>query len=174
MGPVDSSTIAYIDRDVKSLLVLYIPIRRLLKYRSYVTYSGDVIVMDAISFHDVTDVWTAQPSPKIGWPATDPKKISSNKVVNEVACQCEYASKSVPMQVVENVMKGLIGVARQTGRIDVIIDDLEENWSNYAKSSYSGNARCPIVVARQELCPKESAKYRLCPKLHVQITKRTC
>ena len=51
---VNSSTISYFDRDVKSLLVLYVPIKRLLKYRSFVTYNGDVIVMDVIPFHEVT------------------------------------------------------------------------------------------------------------------------
>ena len=76
---VNSSTIAYINPDVKTLLVLYVPIKRLLKYRSFVTYNGDVIVMDTVPFHEVTDVWTAKPSPKMGKPATDPKKITSNK-----------------------------------------------------------------------------------------------
>ena len=81
-------------------------------------------------------------------------------------CQCEYAKVSVPMQIVESVMKGLIGVARQAGRV-YIIRDLEEHWENYTKSSYSGAAAASmgaaLVVARQEICPKESAKYRLCP-----------
>ena len=130
------------------------------------TYNGDVIVMDVIPFHDVTDVWTATPSPRMGWPATDPRKITSDKVVDEVVCQCEYANVSVPMQIIENVMKGLIGVAKHAGRVD-IIRDLEEHWENYTKSSYSGTAaasmRAALVVARQEICPKESAKYRLCP-----------
>lgn len=164
--PLNSSTISFLDRDTKNLLVLYIPVRRLLNYRVNITFNGDVIVRETIPFHEVTDVWIAGSSPGINQPATNPKKITSDKIVNEVVCQCEFATKSVPKEVLEGVKKGLISMAEEKRRSD-IVKDLNESWSHYANSPISGTAAtsmgAALVVARQEVCPKESAKTRLCP-----------
>ena len=81
--PLNSSTLAYLGSDTNFLLVMYVPVRRLLKYRASVTYNSDVIVRDMVPFHEVQDVWIAGKSPELGKPAANPKKISNNKIVNE-------------------------------------------------------------------------------------------
>lgn len=63
---LNSSTLAYLGSDANSILVMYVPVRRLLKYRSSLTYNGDVVVRDVVPFHEVHDVWIAGKSPDLG------------------------------------------------------------------------------------------------------------
>ena len=80
-------------RDANYLLVLYVPVHRLLRYRSDLTYNGDVIVRDVVPFHEVQDLWIAAKSPEFGKAATNARKITSDRIVNEVVCQCELAER---------------------------------------------------------------------------------
>ena len=54
--PVNASTLSYLGREHDKLLVLYVPVSRLLKYRSSFTYNADVIVRDAVPFHEVQEM----------------------------------------------------------------------------------------------------------------------
>ena len=55
--PVNSCTLAYFGRDVEQMLVIYVPVHRLLKYRSSYTYNGGVIVRGVVPFHEVQEMW---------------------------------------------------------------------------------------------------------------------
>lgn len=90
---LNSSTLTYLRSDANYLLVLYVPVHRLLRYRSDLTYNGDVIVRDVVPFHEVQDLWIAAKSPEFGKAATNPRKITSDRIVNEVVCQCELAER---------------------------------------------------------------------------------
>lgn len=128
-----------------------------------VTVYGDVIVRDIVPFHEVPDVWIAGKSPELGQPATNPKKISNNKIVNEVVCQCELADRSVPPPIVGGTMNELVNIAKQKGRTD-LMDERQENWKTYSANPMDGNAApatamsAALVIARHDLCPKECAK----------------
>ena len=55
--PRNSSTLNYLGSENEYLLVLYVPANRLLKYRSSITYNGDIVVMDTVPFPEVQEIW---------------------------------------------------------------------------------------------------------------------
>ena len=80
------------------------PANRLLKYRSSITYNGDIVVMDTVPFPEVQEIWIAKKSPSRRDPAQDPFRITSHKVVDEVVVQCEYATMAAPPPVIQALM----------------------------------------------------------------------
>ena len=153
---------------------MYVPVQRLEKYRSSLTRNGDVIVRDVVPFHEIQDVWLAGKSPELGKPATNHRKISNDKIVNEVGCQCELADRSVPPAIVEGTMNGLVTIAEQKGRTD-LVNEMQENWKTYSSNPMDGNAAtamgAALVIARHELRPKECAVNRLCPNCMFKVPK---
>lgn len=172
---LNSSALAYLGSDTNFILVLfYVPIRRLLKYRSSLTYNGDVIVRDVVPFHEVQDVWLPGKSPELGRPAANPKKISSDKIINEVVCQCELADQSVPPQVVEGTMKGL--VADQRERPDLIHEMHREVGYILAKSDGRKcryrHGRCP-GDCKARIMSKGVCSQPPLPKLYVPSSEES-
>ena len=171
---VNSCTLNYLGQDNDTLLVLYVPVSRLLKYRSSFTYNADVIVRDVVPFHEVQEMWIVNRSYGIGQTARNPRKITSNKVVDEVVCQCEYADRSVPPAILRIVMDGLIKEAERVGRTD-LVQGLEGRWAPYNDNPHDGNAAANIgaqlVLARYELFPELCAKNRMCPNCTMECPK---
>ena len=171
---LNMSTLTYLGPDTKSLLVLYVPARRLLKYKSFVTYNGDIVVMETIPFHEVQDMWIAGISPEIGKPAVNPRKITSNKIANEVVCQCELASCSALQVIVQSVMEGMVKTAKQKGRHD-LVDELHEHWEEHSKNPNDGvsaaSMGAALVLVRYEVNPRVCSLNRLCPNCMFRLPK---
>ena len=164
--PRNSSTLNYLGSENEYLLVLYVPASRLLKYRSSITYNGDIVVMDTVPFPEVQEIWISRKSPGRKFPAMDPMRITSHKVVDEVVIQCEYASKAAPPPVFRTLMDRFIEKATEIGRQDVI-DGLKEAWQAYSGNPSSGKAATDMgvamVLARHDLFPKKCLQNRICP-----------
>lgn len=167
---LNTSTLTYLGPDNHSLLVLYIPARRFLKYKSFVTYNGDIVVMETIPFHEVQDVWISGISPEMGKPAVNPRIITSNKIVNEVVCQCELATCSALKVIVESVMEGMVRTAQQKERTD-LVEELKEHWEAFSSNPNDGKSAASmgaaLVLSRYELNPKVQREQTL-PQLYVQ------
>ena len=51
----------------------------------------------------------------IGKPAVNPRKITSEKIIDEVVCQCELAERSVPPAIIKMMtMDSLLAEAEQS------------------------------------------------------------
>ena len=164
--PRNSSTLNYLGSENEYLLVLYVPANRLLKYRSSITYNGDIVVMDTVPFPEVQEIWISKKSPGKRYPAQDPVRITSHKVVDEVVIQCEYASKAAPPPVIRTLMDRFVDKANEIGRSD-IVDELGTAWQEYSDSPNSGKAAAnmgvAMVMARHDLFPKKCLQNRICP-----------
>ena len=164
--PRNSSTLNYLGSGNEYLLVLYVPANRLLKYRSSITYNGDIVVMDTVPFPEVQEIWTSKKSPGRRYPAQDPVRIASHKVVDEVVIQCEYASKAAPPPVIRTLMDRFVDKATEIGRSD-IADELGAAWQAYSNNPNNGKAAAnmgvAMVLARHDLFPKKCLQNRICP-----------
>ena len=164
--PRNSSTLNYLGSENEYLLVLYVPANRLLKYRSSITYNGDIVVMDTVPFPEVQEIWISKKSPGKRYPAQDPVRITSHKVVDEVVIQCEYASKAAPPPVIRTLMDRFVDKANEIGRSD-IVDELGTAWQAYSDNPNSGKAAAnmgvAMVMARHDLFPKKCLQNRICP-----------
>ena len=164
--PRNSSTLNYLGSENECLLVLYVPANRLLKYRSSITYNGDIVVMDTVPFPEVQEIWISKKSPGKRYPAQDPVRITSHKVVDEVVIQCEYASKAAPPPVIRTLMDRFVDKANEIGRSD-IVDELGTAWQAYSDNPNSGKAAADMgvamVMARHDLFPKKCLQNRICP-----------
>ena len=164
--PRNSSTLNYLGSENEYLLVLYVPANRLLKYRSSITYNGDIVVMDTVPFPEVQEIWISKKSPGKRYPAQDPVRITSHKVVDEVVIQCEYASKAAPPPVIRTLMDRFVDKANEIGRND-IVDELGTAWQAYSDNPNSGKAAADMgvamVMARHDLFPKKCLQNRICP-----------
>lgn len=171
---LNMSTLTYLGPDTRSLLVLYIPARRLLKYKSFVTYNGDIVVMETIPFHEVQDAWIAGVSPEHGKPAVNPKKITSNKIANEVVCQCELASCSALKVIIESVMEAIIRKAEDKERSD-LLEELRSHWNVYSSDPTDGKSAASmgaaLVLVRYEVNPRACSLNRLCPNCMFRAPK---
>ncbi len=171
---LNMSTLTYLGPDTTWLLVLYIPARRLLKYKSFITYNGDIIVMETIPFHEVQDVWISGISPGLGRPAVNPRKITSSRIANEIVCQCELANCSALKVIVESVMDGMIRTAQQKDRND-LIDELRGHWDVYSSNPADGRSAASmgaaLVLVRYELNSKACSMNRLCPNCMFRAPK---
>ena len=171
---VNSCTLSYLGHDNENLLVLYVPVSRLLKYRSNFTYNADVIVRDVVPFHEVQEAWIIQRSLKKGMTARNPRKITSNKIVDEVVCQCEYAVRTVPPAIFRIVMDDLIKEAERMNRDDVVLG-LEGRWAPYNDNPRDGTAAAnlgaQLVLARYDLFPELCARNRMCPNCTLECPK---
>ena len=154
--------------------MLYVPVLRLLKYRSSFTYNADVIVRDVVPFHEVQEMWIVGKARKEGLTAKYPRRITSNKIVDEVVCQCEYADRSVPAPIIRIVMDSLLREANKVGRTD-LIQELEERWVPYSRNPHDGTAAAnmgaQLVMARHELFPNLCARNRMCPNCTMECPK---
>ncbi len=157
--PANSCTLAYLGPDVEQLLVMYVPASRLLKYRS-------IIVRDVVPFHEIQEMWITGKSRSIGLPAVNPRRIMSDKIVDEVVCQCELADRSVPSAMIRIVVDNLIKEATNRGRTD-LIHALEKCWEPYVRSHSDGVVAAAmgaqIVLSCYELFPALCARNRMCP-----------
>ena len=164
--PRNSSTLNYLGSGNEYLLVLYVPANRLLKYRSSITYNGDIVVMDTVPFPEVQEIWISKKSPGRRYPAQDPVRITSHKVVDEVVIQCEYASKAAPPPVIRTLMDRFVDKATEIGRSD-IADELGAAWQAYSNNPNNGKAAAnmgvAMVLARHDLFPKKCLQNRICP-----------
>ena len=164
--PRNSSTLNYLGSENEYLLVLYVPANRLLKYRSSITYNGDIVVMDTVPFPEVQEIWISKKSPGKRYPEQDPVRITSHKVVDEVVIQCEYASKAAPPPVIRTLMDRFVDKANEIGRSD-IVDELGTAWQEYSDNPNSGKAAAnmgvAMVMARHDLFPKKCLQNRICP-----------
>ena len=171
---VNSCTLSYLGHGNENLLVLYVPVSRLLKYRSNFTYNADVIVRDVVPFHEVQEAWIVQRSYKKGMTARNPRKITSNKIVDEVVCQCEYAVRTVPPAIFRIVMDDLIKEAERVNRDDVVLG-LEGRWAPYNDNPRDGTAAAnlgaQLVLARYDLFPELCARNRMCPNCTLECPK---
>ena len=164
--PRNSSTLNYLGSGNEYLLVLYVPANRLLKYRSSITYNGDIVVMDTVPFPEVQEIWISKKSPGRRYPAQDPVRITSHKVVDEVVIQCEYAAKAAPPPVIRTLMDRFVDKATEIGRSD-IVDELGAAWQAYSRNPNNGKAAAnmgvAMVLARHDLFPKKCLQNRICP-----------
>ena len=171
---VNSCTLSYLGQDNENLLVLYVPVSRLLKYRSNFTYNADVIVRDVVPFHEVQEAWIVKRSYKKGMAARNPRKITSDKIVDEVVCQCEYAVRTVPPAIFRIVMDDLIKEAERVNRDDVVLG-LEGRWAPYNDNPRDGTAAAnlgaQLVLARYDLFPELCARNRMCPNCTLECPK---
>ena len=97
--PINTCTITWIAGE-QEILVLYVPSTRLLKYRSGLTYNGDIVVGETVPFSEVQDAWIAHKSEFGGDVASGSRRIMSSKVTEEVVCQCDKADRGVPPQII--------------------------------------------------------------------------
>ena len=164
--PRNSSTLNYLGSGNEYLLVLYVPANRLLKYRSSITYNGDIVVMDTVPFPEVQEIWISKKSSGRRYPAQDPVRITSHKVVDEIVIQCEYASKAAPPPVIRTLMDRFVDKATEIGRSD-IVDELGAAWQAYSNNPNNGKAAAnmgvAMVLARHDLFPKKCLQNRICP-----------
>ena len=98
--------------------------------------------------------------------ARNPRKITSDKIVDEVVCQCEYAVRTVPPAIFRIVMDDLIKEAERVNRDDVVLG-LEGRWAPYNDNPRDGTAAAnlgaQLVLARYDLFPELCARNRMCP-----------
>ena len=164
--PRNSSTLNYLGSGNEYLLVLYVPANRLLKYRSSITYNGDIVVMDTVPFPEVQEIWIAKKSPGSRFPAQDPVRITSHKVVDEIVIQCEYAAMAAPPPVIRTLMDTFVDKATEIGRND-IVNELGAAWQAYSRNPSDGKAAAnmgvAMVMARHDLYPKKCLQNRICP-----------
>ena len=164
--PRNSSTLNYLGSGNEYLLVLYVPANRLLKYRSSITYNGDIVVMDTVPFPEVQEIWIAKKSPGRRFPAQDPVRITSHKVVDEIVIQCEYAAMAAPPPVIRTLMDTFVDKATEIGRND-IVNELGAAWQAYSRNPSDGKAAAnmgvAMVMARHDLYPKKCLQNRICP-----------
>ena len=164
--PRNSSTLNYLGSGNEYLLVLYVPANRLLKYRSSITYNGDIVVMDTVPFPEVQEIWISKKSPGRKYPAQDPVRLTSHKVVDEVIIQCEYATKAAPPPVIRTLMDRFVDKATEIGRSD-IVNELGAAWQAYSSNPNNGKAATDMgvamVLARHDLFPKRCLQNRICP-----------
>ena len=162
----NSSTLSYLGSGNDLLLVLYVPANRILKYRSSITYNGDIVVMDTVPFPEVQEIWIAKKSPSKRHPAQDPFRITSHKVVDEVVVQCEYAAMAAPPPVIQTLMDTFVDKATEISRDD-IVDELRTAWQAYSMNPSNGKAAADMgvamVLARHDLYPKKCLQSRICP-----------
>ena len=110
--------------------------------------------------------------------ALSPSKVSNTRVLPSVACRkitgVGKADRSVPPAIVEGTMNGLVTIAEQKGRTD-LVNEMQENWKTYSSNPIHGNAAtamgAALVIARHELCPKECAVNRLCRNCMFKVAK---
>ena len=129
---------------------------------------------DTIPFHEVQDIWIAGKSPQPGRPATNPRKITSDSIVDEVVFQCEFADRSVPSPIAQVQMDELISQAEKARRPD-LIQEMEKKWEPYVKNPNDGNAAADrgatLVIARHELFLQKCSRSRLCPNCTMELPK---
>ena len=106
--------------------------------------------------------------------ARNPRKITSNKIVDEVVCQCEYAVRTVPPAIFRIVMDDLIKEAERLNRDDVVLG-LEGRWAPYNDNPRDGTAAAnlgaQLVLARYDLFPELCARNRMCPNCTLECPK---
>ena len=76
--PINTCTITWIAGE-QEILVLYVPGTRLLKYRSGLTYNGDIVVGETVPFSEVQDAWIAHKSEFGGDVASGSRRIMSKE-----------------------------------------------------------------------------------------------
>ena len=79
--------------------------------------------------------------------ASNPRKIASGKIMDEVVCQCEYADRSVPSHIIRIVMDGLIREAKKADRTD-LVQELEERWKPYSNNNPQ-DGKAPASIGAQ-------------------------
>ena len=168
-NPVNTCTLNYIGGE-DLILVLYVPVARLLKYRSRFTFNSDVVVSETIPFHEVQEAWIAEKAAK-GAVASGPRRIMSAKAINEVVCQCENADRAVPPQVLKSKVNKYVQKARDLGR-DEIIEELKKRWESYNLNVDDGvvaaELGASLALSRYELFPDICCQTRLCPNCKME------
>ena len=155
--PINTCTFTYVANE-EMILVHYVPGARLLKYRPGLTYNGDIVVGETVPFSEVQEAWIAKKSDYGGTVATGPRRIMSSKVVDEVVCQCDYADRAVPPQIIKGKLDKMIQKARELEKEETI-EELKTRWESYYSNTDDGNAAAElgasIAIARHELYPSE-------------------
>ena len=169
--PINTCTITWIAGE-QYILVLYVPGTRLLKYRSGLTYNGDIVVGETVPFSEVQDAWIARKSDFSGDVASGPRRIMSSKVTEEVVCQCDNADRGVPPQIIKGKLDRLITRARELGKVE-LVDELKERWEEYNNDLSNGyvgaELGAAIAMTAHELYPNTRGISRVCPNCMIDL-----
>ena len=169
--PINTCTITWIAGE-QEILVLYVPSTRLLKYRSGLTYNGDIVVGETVPFSEVQDAWIAHKSEFGGDVASGSRRIMSSKVTEEVVCQCDKADRGVPPQIIKGKVDRLITIAREQGKAE-LVEELKERWIEYSNDLSNGyvgaELGAAIALAAHELYPSTRGISRVCPNCMIVL-----